>query len=115
MSLLLAITIGVLYGAAFFLLLRRSIVKLIMGLILLSHAANLLIFTSGGLSKGSAPIIPEGALTPVLPTVDPIPQALILTAIVISFGVLSFALILVYRFFEGTGHDDTDSMKATDR
>jgi multicomponent Na+:H+ antiporter subunit C len=114
MSFLLALAVGVLYGAGFFMLMKRSLVKLIMGLILISHAANLLIFTSGGLSKGSSPIIPEGASTPSLPTVDPIPQALILTAIVISFGVLSFVLILVYRFFEGTGRDDTDSMKATE-
>lgn len=115
MSLLLALAVGVLYGAAFYMLLKRSVVKLIIGLILLSHAANLLIFTSGGLSKGSSPIIPEGSTHPPLPTVDPVPQALILTAIVISFGVLSFVLILIYRFFEGTGKDDTDSMKATDQ
>ncbi len=115
MSLLLAVTVGVLYGAAIFLLLRRSIVRLVMGLILLSHAANLLIFTSGGLTKGSTPIIPEGLMSPPVPTVDPIPQALILTAIVISFGVLSFALILIYRFFERTGEDDTDAMKGSEK
>ncbi len=111
MSLLLALTVGVLYGAAFFMLLRRSIVKLVIGLILLGHAANLLIFTAGGLFKGSTPILDPG----VPPTQDPLPQALILTAIVISFGVLSFALILVYRFFERTGANDSDAMRSSEK
>ena len=111
MTLLLALTIGVLYGAAFFMLLRRSIVKLVIGLILLSHAANLLIFTAGGLFKGATPIIEPG----LVPALDPLPQALILTAIVISFGVLSFALILIYRFFERTGANDSDSMRSAEK
>ncbi len=111
MSLLLALAIGILYGTAFFMLLRRSVVKLVIGLILLSHAANLLIFTAGGLFKGSTPILQPGTL----PLQDPIPQALILTAIVISFGVLSFALILVYRFFERTGANDSDAMRSSEK
>lgn len=115
MSLLLAITVGALYGAAVFMLLRRSIVKLIIGLILISHAANLLIFTAGGLVKGTTPILKEGAGSGPLPSLDPLPQALILTAIVISFGLLSFVLILVYRFFERTGADDLDAMRSAEK
>ena len=115
MSLLLSLAVGVLYGAAFFMLLRRSIVKLIMGLILLSHAANLLIFTAGGLVKGGAPVIEEGVLPGSSVSPDPLPQALILTAIVISFGFLSFVLILVHRFFERSGAEDLDAMRATDQ
>lgn len=111
MTLLLALTVGVLYGAAFFMLLRKSIVKLVIGLILLSHAANLLIFTAGGLFKSATPILEPG----VLPFQDPLPQALILTAIVISFGVLSFALILIYRFFERTGTNNSDAMADTEK
>ena len=95
MTLLLALTIGILYGAAFFMLLRRSIVKLVIGLILLSHAANLLIFTAGGLFKGTSPIIEPG----LIPALDPLPQALILTAIVIGFGVTAYMVMLLYRIF----------------
>jgi multicomponent Na+:H+ antiporter subunit C len=86
-----------------------------MGLILLSHAANLLIFTAGGLVKGTTPILKEGVLSGSLPPQDPLPQALILTAIVISFGLLSFVLILVYRFFERTGADDSDAMRSAEK
>jgi hypothetical protein len=69
-------------------MLRRSIVKLMIGLMLLSNAANLLIFTAAGLTRGVPPLVPEGLTRPDGLSADPLPQALVLTAIVISFGVL---------------------------
>lgn len=114
MELLLSVVIGVLYAAALYLLMRRSIVKLIMGLILLSHAGHLLIFASGGLTRGGVPLIPEGSLIPVYPLPDPLTQAMILTAIVISFGVLAFVLVLTFRNYDMTGTDDVDKLKTTD-
>lgn len=114
MEVLLAFLIGGLYAAGLYLMLGRSIGKLIVGLVLLSQAANLLIFTAGGLTRAHPPIVPEGALQPQLPFADPIPQALILTAIVIGFGVLAFALVLVDRTFQTVGTHDIDDMKATD-
>ncbi len=114
MEILLAFLIGGLYAAGLYLMLGRSIGKLIVGLVLLGQAANLLIFTAGGLTRAHPPIVPEGALQPQPPFADPIPQALILTAIVIGFGVLAFALVLVHRTFQTVGTYDLDDMKATD-
>jgi multicomponent Na+:H+ antiporter subunit C len=112
MEVILAFVIGGLYAAAVYMLLRRSLVKLLIGLSLLSHATNLLIFTAGGLTRGRPPIILSGdaALTST-PMADPLPQALILTAIVISFGVTAFALVLTYRAYRATGSDDVDQVK----
>lgn len=110
----MAITVGVLYAAAFYMLMRRSVVKLIIGLLLLSHATNLLIFSSGGLTRNATAIVPEGATAPEGAYADPLPQALILTAIVISFGVAAFSVVLVHRVHKETGSDDLDNMRSTD-
>jgi multicomponent Na+:H+ antiporter subunit C len=114
MDSLLAFVIGGLYAAGIYLLLRRSLVHLIIGLSLLGNAANLLIFTVGGLTRGRPPLVPEDAQQPQPPFADPLPQALILTAIVIGFGVLAFALVLAYRAYQAVGSDDLDDMKTTD-
>ncbi|MCW5982514.1 MAG: Na+/H+ antiporter subunit C [Bryobacteraceae bacterium] len=116
MTLVLALTIGLLYGAAMYMIIRRSIVKLVFGLVLLSHAANLLIFTVGGLTRDHPPLAPEQAALPHPPAVaDPLPQALILTAIVISFGVLAFVLALVRRTVASAGTDDLDDLRTTEQ
>ncbi len=114
METLLAFVIGGLYAAGLYLMMRRSLVKLILGLALLSHAANLLIFTVGRLGHSQPPIVPPGMTAPVAAFADPVPQALILTAIVISFGVQAFALVLLRRAYQIVGTDDLDEMKATD-
>ncbi len=113
MQAFLAITIGCLYAGAFYLMLRRSIVKLLLGLGLLGHAANLLIFATSGLVR-FAPIMTEpGAATP--PRVaDPVPQALILTAIVISFGVLAFSVVLIKLTAAAARTDDVDSLRTSE-
>ncbi|MHB0959495.1 MAG: Na+/H+ antiporter subunit C [Pirellulaceae bacterium] len=109
-----AIVVGGLYAAGIYMMLRRSVLKLIIGLALLSHAANLLIFTAGGLVRGRPPIVSEHAIVPAEGIADPLPQALILTAIVISFAVLAFALVLVYRAHHTVGADDVDQWRTTD-
>jgi multicomponent Na+:H+ antiporter subunit C len=114
METLLAFVIGGLYASAVYLMLRRSLVKLVIGLALLSHGANLLIFTIGGLTRTHAPIIAEGEVMPAAPFADPLPQALILTAIVISFGVTAFAVVLLQRTYQAVGSDDLDEMNTTD-
>lgn len=114
METILAFVVGGLYAAGLYLMLRRSLVKLIIGLSLLSHAANLLLFTAGGLTRARPPLIPEDASRPIGPFADPLPQALILTAIVISFGVLAFTLVLGYRAYSTVGTDDLDAMQGTD-
>lgn len=114
MEMFLAFIIGALYAGGIYMMLRRSIVKLIIGLSLLSHAANLLIFTLGRLTRGQPALIPFGATRPEGVFADPVPQALILTAIVISFGVTAFAVVLIKRAYQTVGTDDLDDMKSTD-
>lgn len=114
METVLAIVVGGLYASGIYLMLRRSLVKLVIGLALLSHAANLLIFTIGRLTRAGAPIVVEGQTHPAMPVADPLPQALILTAIVISFGVTAFAVVLLQRAYQAVGSDDLDKMKTTD-
>ncbi len=112
---LMAIVVGALFAAAVYMILRRSIVKLVIGLILLSNAANLAIFTAAGMREGAPPLIPDGETLPAtMPPADPLPQALILTAIVIAFGVLAFAVVLINRAHEVVGVDDLDEMNTTD-
>ena len=114
MEVLLAITVGTLYGAGFYMILRRSFVKVIIGLAMLSHAANLFLFTVGGLTRGQAPLLSDETARPVDAYADPLPQALILTAIVIGFGVQAFALVLFKRVHQTTGTDDLDELKTTE-
>ena len=115
MESVLAVVIGGLYAAGMYLMVRRSIVKMIFGLALLGNAANLLIFTVGRLTRGRPPHIPmEGGL-PSMPVADPAPQALILTAIVIGFGVQAFALVLIKRVYQTVGSDDQDEMNMENR
>lgn len=115
MEILLSFLVGGLYAAGLYMLLRRSIVKLILGLALLGHAANVLIFTLGRLTRARAPLIAADASAPVAPFADPLPQALILTAIVIGFGVQAFAIVLLKRAHQTLQTDDLDRMNTTDR
>jgi len=107
---MLAVVIGGLYAAGMYLMVRRSIVKMIFGLALLGNAANLLIFTVGRLTRGRPPHVPADGVLSSLPVADPVPQALILTAIVIGFGVQAFALVLIKRVYQTVGSDDQDVM-----
>lgn len=115
MDTILAFVIGALFAASVYLILRRSIVKLIIGLALMGQAVNLLIFTAGGLTRAQPPLVPEGQTAPLAGSADPVPQALILTAIVISFGVLAFTAVLVKRAYQTVGTDDLDEMRDTDQ
>lgn len=114
MELIIAIVVGSLYAAGIYMLLRPSPVKLAIGLGLLTNAVNLLIFVAAGLTPGRAPLVAADALKPVAPYADPLPQALILTAIVIAFGVLAFTLVLLRRAAETLGVDNLDEMRSTD-
>lgn len=114
METLLALTVGGMLTGGIYFILRRSVARLILGLILISHAINVLIFTLGRLTRGDPAFIPEGAETITHPVADPLPQALILTAIVISFGVQSFAIVLIKRAWRTIGTDDMDRMRSTD-
>src|SRR5690606_5752602 len=106
MELLLALTAGSLYAAGLYLLLRRRLAQLIVGLGLLTNGTNILIFTSGGLTRAILPVVLPDAETLEPPFADPVPQSLILTAIVIGFGVLAFALVLAHQVHSTSKSDD---------
>lgn len=114
MEVLLAVVTGGLYAAGLYLMLRRSVARLVIGLSLISHAANLLIFSAAGMTRARPPIVPEGAVRPEVPFADPVPQALILTSIVLGFAILAFAMVLVKRAYQTVGTDDLDAMRSTD-
>jgi multicomponent Na+:H+ antiporter subunit C len=111
MELLVALMVGVLVAAAVHLMLARNVLRFIFGLVLISNAANLTIFVSGRLTPESPPLIPEGATTPVADAANALPQALVLTAIVIGFGLFAFALTLVYRTYQNLGTLNSDEMR----
>ena len=110
MDALLALASGVLYAAGVYLMLRRRLAQLIIGLGLLANGTNLLIFTAGGLTRARPPVVPEGAAALQAPYADPVPQALVLTAIVIGFGLTAFSLVLAHRVHATLGTDDVDDV-----
>ncbi|CAA9215908.1 MAG: Na(+) H(+) antiporter subunit C [uncultured Acidimicrobiales bacterium] len=109
MIVVLALAVGGLYAAGAFLLLQRSLTRIILGIALLGHGANLLLLLAGGAS-GRAPIV-DGSDQAVS---DPLPQALALTAIVITFGLTAFLLALAYRSWL-LRHDDEVEDDVEDR
>jgi multicomponent Na+:H+ antiporter subunit C len=109
MELLLAVVAGVLYASGLYLMLRRRLAQLIIGLGLLSNGSNVLIFAAAGVTRGKPPLITGDAVT-AASFADPVPQSLILTAIVIGFGVLAFSLVLAHRVQESGGSDDIDAV-----
>lgn len=113
-ELLLAIGLGVLTAAGVWLLLRARVFDIIIGLTLLSYAVNLFIFLTGRLRIGSPPIV-DGRLAPTLAGyADPLPQALVLTAIVISFAMTALLLViaLVARAETDSDHVDGEEPRA---
>lgn len=103
--------IGVFLAVAIFLLLSRSLIRMLLGLAILGNGVNLLILVCGRLTRIIPPIVPERLTTPAGPVANPLPQALILTAIVIGFAMFTFLLVLVYRAYQTIGTDDTDAMR----
>ncbi len=115
MTVVLAVVVGILFACGFYLMMRRTLVKLLLGLALIGNAANLMIFVSAGLVHGAPAIIEPGKERPAGDYSDPLAQALILTAIVIGFGVLAFSLALVRRTYQVSKTDDLNELTTTDR
>ncbi len=108
MEAVVAIAIGILTGSGVWLVLRPRTFQVIMGLSLLSYAVNLFIFSTGGLRTGAAPILEPGTKGDLSTYADPLPQALVLTAIVIGFATTALLLVvlLASRGLTGTDHVD---------
>jgi multicomponent Na+:H+ antiporter subunit C len=104
MTVVLAVTAGVLFAAGTYLLLQKVLTRIIVGLGLIAHAANLLLLGSGG-PPGRPPIV-DGADPSSY--ADPLEQALVLTAIVITFGVTAFLLALAHRSWDERGADEVE-------
>lgn len=111
MELLFVILIGLFFAAAVYLMLSKFLVRVLLGVVLLGNAVNLLLFTSGRILREVPPIIPAGHDVPATLTANPLPQALILTAIVISFSFFAFLLVLVYRAYQDLGTDNANEMR----
>lgn len=110
METLYALTFGALTAAALYLLLSRHLLRMVLGLLLLGNAVNLAIFVGGRLSSVVPPLVPEGAST-IATSANPLPQALILTAIVISFSLVAYTVVLFERAHHALGTVDPDAMR----
>lgn len=110
METLITILVGVLVSVAVYLLLSRSLIRIILGSAVLSHAVHLLLMVMGGLKKGDVPLLNENTES----YTDALPQALILTAIVISFAVTAFLLVLAYRTYKEIGTDNLQELRGFD-
>lgn len=110
MEAVLALLAGTMVAGSVFLMLGRHLVRFIFGLVLASNAVNLLIFAAGRLDTARPPLLAHGASTAGVAMANSLPQALILTAIVIGFALLAFIFILFYRTYETLGTVDTEMM-----
>ncbi|MFW5753553.1 MAG: NADH-quinone oxidoreductase subunit K [Marinilabiliaceae bacterium] len=116
MELIIVIFIGILYACAVYLLLRRSIVKVILGIFVMGNATNLIIFLSGKVMRGGTGFVPEGAKEAAIEAMsDPLPQGLVLKAIIINLGIAAYILALKYKYFERTGTHDLDQLSNTEQ
>jgi len=115
MEILLGSLAGLLMAASVWLMLSRNLVKFLLGLVLIGNVANLVIFASGGLTYGAPPLIADGQTVPTDLVANPLPQALILTAIVIGFGLVAFTLVLALRAYQELGTVNVDAMNLAER
>jgi multicomponent Na+:H+ antiporter subunit C len=104
---------GVLVAVSAYLLMSRNLLRMLLGLLVLSNAANLSIFVAGRLGSDQPPLVPPGELAVAI-SANPLPQALILTAIVIAFALVVFAMVLFQNANRAMGTTDTDAMRAAE-
>ncbi|AST92578.1 Na(+)/H(+) antiporter subunit C [Sutcliffiella cohnii] len=107
METIMAIVIGLLFTAGTYLILSKSIIRIILGTSVISHGVHLLILTMGGLKKGGPPLLGSDTTS----FTDALPQALVLTAIVINFAVTALFLVIGFRTYKVLGTDDTDKLR----
>jgi multicomponent K+:H+ antiporter subunit C len=111
MEILLACGVGVLGGAGVYLLLRARAFDTVLGLVLISYAVNLLLFFSVRSDTGAPPILDADTPPALAYYVDPLPQALVLTAIVIGFAMTALLIVIVIRMRDATGTDHVDGVE----
>lgn len=106
METLISILIGILFATGTYMVLCRRLLRVVFGTSLLSNGTLLFLMVSGKLQRGESPILGTGAKI----YADPLPQAMILTAIVINFAITAFFLVLCYRTYQNHGSDDVDDL-----
>ncbi|MEZ2220627.1 Na+/H+ antiporter subunit C [Rhizobium sp. RCC_161_2] len=106
--------VGLFFAVAIYLMLSGFSIRIMLGIAILGNAVNLLLFTAGRVTREVPPIIPAGADALGLDAANPLPQALILTAIVISFSFLAFLLVLTYRAYQDLKTDNTGEMRVAE-
>jgi multicomponent K+:H+ antiporter subunit C len=111
MELLLASGLGVVTASGIYLMLRARTFPVVLGISLVSYAVNVFIFAMGRLAVGAPPVVTPGAAA----YADPLPQALVLTAIVIGFGMIAFAIELAVRAYHESGTDHVDGTEPAQR
>ncbi|MDD2220787.1 MAG: Na(+)/H(+) antiporter subunit C [Clostridia bacterium] len=110
MEVMMSILIGMLFAGGIYMVLSQTMLRIVFGTSLLSHATLLLLITMGELKRGAAPILTAAGG----PYVDPLPQALILTAIVIGFGTTAFSIVLAYQAYQTLGTDNLEKCRGID-
>lgn len=111
--LIIPVLIATLSGVGAYLLMSRSLLRLVMGFLIFSQAINLFIFVSSGLERGKTPIISEHS-SALIDGPDPLPQALILTAIVIGFAATAFLVVLARQTYLSFLSEDSDQMRSSE-
>ena len=114
MEFVLAILVGLFIALGVYLLLSRSVIRMLLGMVVIGNGINLVIFTGGRLTRAVPPIVPPGLDVPEGVIANPLPQALILTAIVIGFALFSFMLVLAYRAYQTLDADNSDTMRVAE-
>jgi multicomponent Na+:H+ antiporter subunit C len=114
MDIALALLTGLAYAAGIYLMLHRSFVKVIIGMSILGYATNMFLFVISRLTRSNPALVAEGQQAVTEPFADPVPQALILTAIVIGFGIQAFAVVLIKRAHQTLNTGDLDQLNKTD-
>lgn len=110
METVFSVLVGVFFAGGIYLILSPRLVRIMLGISIFSNGVNLLIFTAGRLTEAAPPILLDGGLQ--RPTMaNPLPQALILTAIVISFSIFAFLLVLTFRAYQSLKTDNVDDMR----
>ena len=114
MEAVFSILVGIFFSVAIYLMLSRHSIRMLLGIAILGNAVNLLLFAAGRLTREVPAIIPAGMDALPAGAANPLPQALILTAIVISFSFFCFLLVLTWRAFQELQTDDTDEMRTAE-
>jgi multicomponent Na+:H+ antiporter subunit C len=114
MEVVLAALVGILFSISIYLLISTYIIRMLLGVVLLGTSVNLSVFVVGRIGPIAPPLIPNHLEVPPQAIANPLPQALILTAIVISFSFFVFLLVLTYRAYQDLETDDTNDMRVAE-